>query len=231
MVDKYVSLSIKWLLQVQTKLWIRLDTTYFAENWKYYSKIIFKYVNSIVDPVNSTWTVLFVFCIVNPCAWTVQLLFIHVGEKKNRKKRQMWRKNVNSNTHYGSVWIEFIFAKTKNWNWKYCNEIIFKCVNNVMGSILMKKLLKSEVCGSVNSTRDPLMCWKWLKSQNFRLLFMHSTWTVALSPISREKKKKKKGKRKRGKRRRRIQLNPNGHYKALNAWFSERELPWECHWK
>ena len=30
---------------------IRLDTAYFAENWKYYSKIIFKYVNSAVRPI------------------------------------------------------------------------------------------------------------------------------------------------------------------------------------
>ena len=109
-------------------------------------------------------------------------------EKKNRKKRQMWRKNVNSNTHYGSVWIELIFTETENWNWKHCNEIIFKCVNSIKGPILMKQLLKSEVCGSVNSAWDPMMCWKWLKSQNFRLLFMHSTWTVALSLITRAKK-------------------------------------------
>ena len=28
-----------------------LDTAYFAENWKYCNKIIFKYVNSTVNPV------------------------------------------------------------------------------------------------------------------------------------------------------------------------------------
>ena len=28
-----------------------LDNVYFAENWKRYSKIIFKYVNSIVGPI------------------------------------------------------------------------------------------------------------------------------------------------------------------------------------
>ena len=30
---------------------ICLDTVYFAENWKYYSKIIFKCVNSAVRPI------------------------------------------------------------------------------------------------------------------------------------------------------------------------------------
>ena len=30
-----------------------------------------------------------------------------------------------------SVWIELIFAETKNW--KHCSKIIFKCVNNIVG--------------------------------------------------------------------------------------------------
>ena len=33
----------------------------------------------------------------------------------------------------------------------------------------MKKLLKSEICGSVNSARDPHVAKNWLKSQIFRL--------------------------------------------------------------
>ena len=44
----------------------------------------------------------------------------------------------------------------------------------------MKKLLKSEICGSVNSARNPYVAENGLKSQNFQL-----------------KKKKKKAKRKR----------------------------------
>ena len=31
----------------------------------------------------------------------------------------------------------------------------------------MKKLLKSKICGSVNSARDPRMIENWLKSQTF----------------------------------------------------------------
>ena len=30
---------------------IRLDTAYFAKNWKHCSKIIFKYVNSVVESI------------------------------------------------------------------------------------------------------------------------------------------------------------------------------------
>ena len=33
----------------------------------------------------------------------------------------------------------------------------------------MKKLLKSEICGSVNSARDSHMVENWLKSQTFWL--------------------------------------------------------------
>ena len=33
----------------------------------------------------------------------------------------------------------------------------------------MKKLLKSEICGFVNSARDPYVVENWLKSQTFRL--------------------------------------------------------------
>ena len=33
----------------------------------------------------------------------------------------------------------------------------------------MKKLLKSEICGSMNNARDPHMAENWLKSQTFRL--------------------------------------------------------------
>ena len=35
--------------------------------------------------------------------------------------------------YLGSIWIQLIFAKIKNW--KYDNKIIFKCVNNAMGPV------------------------------------------------------------------------------------------------
>ena len=55
----------------------------------------------------------------------------------------------------------------------------------------MKKLLKSEICGSVNSARDPHVAENWLKSQIFRL-----------------KKKGRKRKRASGKRKTHF---PNAH--------------------
>ena len=52
----------------------------------------------------------------------------------------------------------------------------------------MKKLIKNEICGSVNSAR--MHCSQ--KGQKLRLLFMYRTWTVtACGDKTREKKKKR----------------------------------------
>ena len=32
------------------------------------------------------------------------------------------------------------------WNWKHCSEIIFKCVNSVVGPIFNKKVIESVIC-------------------------------------------------------------------------------------
>ena len=48
----------------------------------------------------------------------------------------------------GSVWIQLIFAETKNWNWKHCNEIIFKCVNSTVRPIFNEKVAESVICGT-----------------------------------------------------------------------------------
>ena len=61
---------------------------------------------------------------------------------------------------------------------------------------LMKKLIKNEICGFVNSAR---MHCSWKTSQKLRLLFIYSTWTVAACWRKR-RAKKKKGKRKKLKR-------------------------------
>ena len=56
-----------------------------TENWKYYSKIIFKCVNSIVGHINSAWTVCEQY--VNSIFCPLYSIFtVHVQEKK--KKRQ-----------------------------------------------------------------------------------------------------------------------------------------------
>ena len=57
----------------------------------------------------------------------------------------------------------------------------------------MKKLLKSEICGSVNSTRCAVIGPKNLKSQSLRLLFieqyMNSSRNTQNAPKRVEKKK------------------------------------------
>ena len=55
----------------------------------------------------------------------------------------------------------------------------------------MKKLIKNEIFGSVNSAR---MHCSWKAGQKLRLLFMYRTWTVAAcGEKTCDKKKKKKG--------------------------------------
>ena len=55
----------------------------------------------------------------------------------------------------------------------------------------MKKLIKNEICGSVNSAR---MHYSRKTGQMLQLLFMYSTWIVAACEGENAwKKKKKKG--------------------------------------
>ena len=46
-IESVMSPILYWLLQLR----LYLDTIYFAENWKHYNKIIFKYVNSAMRPI------------------------------------------------------------------------------------------------------------------------------------------------------------------------------------
>ena len=62
-------------------------------------------------------------------------------EKQAFKKKRI--ENANAQTS-GSDWIQLIFAKTENWNWKHCSEIIFKCVNSAIGLIFNEKV--AEKC-------------------------------------------------------------------------------------
>ena len=45
---------------------------------------------------------------------------------------------------------------TETENWKYYSKIIFKCVNNIVGPILIKKWLKFDVCGIREQCTDAL---------------------------------------------------------------------------
>ena len=62
-----------------------LDTTYFCWNWKHCSKIIFKYVNSIVGPVNSA------FCLLH--SESMWCYYSRAKKKKTkRQKTQTWKR-------------------------------------------------------------------------------------------------------------------------------------------
>ena len=50
---------------------------------------------------------------------------------------------------FGPVWISLITE-----NWKYCNKIIFKCVNNVVRLSFEENLFKFVLVDSVNSARN-----------------------------------------------------------------------------
>ena len=89
--------------------------------------------------------------------------------------------------------------KLKTENWKYCSKIIFKCVNSTVGPILMKKLLKNGICGSMNSTLMHCLLWK---SQHLWLLFNKQYINSNHVTPKRVKKKKKVTKTQLVKRRR-----------------------------
>ena len=61
-----------------------------TENWKHRSKIIFKYVNSVMNSA-------LVFCTMNPCEVTV---YLHLKKKEKCKKCKCELKNVNPNTYF-----------------------------------------------------------------------------------------------------------------------------------
>ena len=66
----------------------------------------------------------------------------------------------------------------ENWKLKtekHCSKIIFKCVNSTVRPIFNEKVLKSEICRSVNSTQCALIGWKKLEKSNFTAT-VH--WTV-----------------------------------------------------
>ena len=93
------------------------------------------------------------------------------------------------------VWIEFIFTKIKNWNWKYYSKIIFKCVNSIVWPIFNEKLLKNEIYGSMNSA------WVYCS----RLTWSNST----------AEKKKKEKKKSENANTTIYNLNPNTHLVPL----------------
>ena len=79
------------------------------------------------------------------------------------------------------------------WNWKHCNQIIFKCVNSIVELIFNKKVVKK--------------CNLWDRKQ-----YIYALFTVdKVNNYGLEKKKKKKEENVEKKNRRGFQLKANGH--------------------
>ena len=110
-----------------------------------------------------------------------------------------------------SIWIELIFAETENWNWKYCSKKFLNVWIVSWDPFLMKKLLKSGICGSINSTWCTVCCRKVnicgycsLNTTWIVTTFLQNTW---------KKKKEQKRKTQMGSKRRRVsKLAPSLSY-------------------
>ena len=106
-----IALSKKCFLVVRY-VWIELILLK-IENWKYNNKIIFKYVNSTVEPIfnfnfknkvvvgsiNSAWIVTLSPTQYNLLAWTVPVTVYKRWEKKEKKKEKRKHKTQNVKTH------------------------------------------------------------------------------------------------------------------------------------
>ena len=175
---------------------VRLDTAYFAENWKHCSKIIFKYVNStvelifnifflnkvIVGPVNSAQCLLHsVIHVHEQCG----LLFISLNAlfRSHEQYKWRWKKKMQTQNH---PYPNHLCLDTAYFaeNWKYCSKIIFKCVNSTVKSsfkvfFLIKYLW---VLWTMHETH-----WKSKKNTFF---FLHGTHS-AHSPKKKKKRRPK----------------------------------------
>ena len=83
-----------WLSEFYGSVWIELIFAE-TENWKHRSKIIFKCVNSVMEPMNNAWTVFLVPCIVKSCDITVHA---H-GKKKSENAKRKHHIQLNPNRY------------------------------------------------------------------------------------------------------------------------------------
>ena len=116
------------------------------------------------------------------------------GKKKGKKKER--NANMDPRWYLGSVWIQL---KTE----KHYSKIILNVWIVPWDPFLMKKLLKSEICGSVNSARCALIGWKLFDKSKFVATVYEQCMNSSCNSLkTREKKmEKRKGKR--------FQPNPN----------------------
>ena len=80
---------------------IRLDTTYFVENWKHYNKINFKWINNTVEPIFNEKVVekwnLWVSWIVHSThlyCWNVHYILKKSQQLRLKKKRKKKKENT-----------------------------------------------------------------------------------------------------------------------------------------
>ena len=58
----------------------------------------------------------------------------------------LWWHDNFANVDLGSVWIQLILLKIDNW--KHCNKIIFKYVNNAVRPNFNEKFVEKNTCGA-----------------------------------------------------------------------------------
>ena len=125
------------------------------ENWKYCNKIIFKYVNNILDSfliffsawtvlwivinsmwtvINSVWIIIFVSCIVN-----LYEITIHAQEKKNQKIQNLKTQTSTLNTHYkSSVPVTSLLPTYQLINWDKSSRYPFQFSPTLTQGLLIK---------------------------------------------------------------------------------------------
>ena len=84
---------------------------------------------------------------------TTNILSIDVQKKKKKKQVETATKAQlppSINIAYEFVWIPLIVE-----NWKYCNKIIFKCVNSTVGFNFKEKFAEIRTCRSREQCMGP----------------------------------------------------------------------------
>ena len=132
----------------------------------------------------------------------------------------MFKILIHSSTQLHSTWLRVRLDTAENWKLKlktekHCSEIIFKCVNSIMGPIFNEKVAKKW---NLWVREQYTMCCDWSKKfwkvKICGYCSLNSAWTVAatlktLKNAWKKKKTKKKTKTKTKRKRRSFHPNPN----------------------
>ena len=126
---------------------VRLDTAYFAENWKHYSKIIFKCVNSTVGSIfnffflNKVVVDLVNSALCNSFAWIVRVT-VHGRSKKNNPNAEARRK---TQTHTFSIYLDMNYLYLR---FEFCVFLFFSFFGTRFGRqiSLLRLLFMNRSC-------------------------------------------------------------------------------------